>query len=169
MKKFDFPLERVRQWREKQLTLEEAKLQQLFSEKSLIEQRRELLEHEAEESAATVLRAKAMESAELQAIDAFRRHVVAQRGVIASLIAQCETRIVAQRVQLTEARRRCELLNKLKQKNLKAWTAEFSKEIEAQAGEIYLAKWSNEQALKLGRAGEEPQPFAGQDTGRTGS
>jgi flagellar export protein FliJ len=145
MKTFTFPLERVRQWREKQVTIEEAGLQQLFSERNLLEERRKLLEQEARESAAAVLRAKAFDALELQAIDAFRRYAVAQRAAIAAAVDQCDQRIAEQRAKLLEAQRRFELLEKLKDRKLKAWTAEFAREIEAQAGELFLAKWSNQQ------------------------
>jgi flagellar export protein FliJ len=146
MKTFTFSLERVRQWREKQVTLEEAELQRLFSERSLLEERRKVLEQEARESATAVVRAKAIEALELQAIDAFHRYVVAQRAAIAAALEQCDQRIDAQRTKLLEAQRRFELLEKLKERKLKAWTAAFAREIEAQAGDLFLAKWSNQQS-----------------------
>lgn len=147
MKRFHFPLERIRQWREKQVSIEEIQLERLFSEQSLIEQRRALLEREGQDSAALVTTKKAMNHFELQAIDAFRRHVIAQRKVIAALLSECDRRIQEQQTKLTEARRKAELLNKLKDRKWKAWNNELSREIEAQAGEIFLAKWSSERRL----------------------
>jgi hypothetical protein len=142
VKKFTFTLERVRQWREKQLNIEEAQLQKLFSEKSLVEDRRALLEREALESVGLVVRAVAVEASELQAIDGFRRYAAAQRIAIAGVLAACDKRIVEQRLKLMDARRNFELLTRLKEKKWKAWSAELARETEAQAGEIYLAKWN---------------------------
>jgi flagellar export protein FliJ len=144
VKKFSFTLERVRQWREKQLAVEEARLQQLFSEKSLVEQRRALLEKEGQESAALVTRAASIQATELQAISAFRRYVIAQRSAIAAQLAECDRRIAEQQGKLLEARRKSELLARLKEKKWKMWNAELAREIETQAGEIFLAKWNGE-------------------------
>lgn len=142
MKKFTFPLERVRQWREKQFALEEAHLQRLFSEKTLVEERRTLLEREGQESLAKVVRAAAVEASDLQAMDAFRRYVAAQRIVIAATLVECDRKISEQHLKLIEARRNFELLTKLKAKRRKAWSGELDRDIEAQAGEAYLAKWN---------------------------
>ena len=144
MKRFHFRLERIRQWREKQVALEEARLEQLYSGKTLVEQRLALLEKEGRESAALVTCSNSMRSVELQAVDTFRRYVVAQRAVIANLLADCEGRIAAQRSKLVEARRKLELLDKLKDRKWQAWNIELAREIETQAGELFLAKWSAE-------------------------
>jgi flagellar export protein FliJ len=144
VKKFSFTLERVRQWREKQLAVEEARLQQLFSEKSLVEQRRALLEKEGQESASLVTRAASIQANELQAIDAFRRYVIAQRSAIRTLLTECDRRIAEQQGKLMEARRKSELLARLKEKKWKTWNAELAREIETQAGEIFLAKWNSQ-------------------------
>ena len=143
MKRFEFGPERVRQWREEQVIAEEARLEQLFSEKSLTEQRLVVLEQEARESAAVVNRAVAADPVELRAIDAFRRFAIGQRQVIAGLIADCDRRIADQRQKLMEARRRAELLNRLKDRRWKTWNADLSREIENQAGELFLAKWTS--------------------------
>jgi flagellar biosynthesis chaperone FliJ len=144
MKKFAFRLERVREWREKQLAMEEARLEQLYSEKVLVEQSLALLEREGRDSAAIVKRKTALEAFELQAADVFSRYVIAQRAVFAGKLAGCDRRIAEQRQRLIEARRKFELLGKLKDKQWKTWNAELAREIEIQAGEIYLAKWGAE-------------------------
>ena len=142
MKRFEFTLELIRQYREEQLAIEKIRLERLSAEKSLIEQSRALLEREAAESAAIVSRASSVDAIELQAVDAFRRHAIAQRIVFAKRLAGCDRRIEAQQRQLLEARRRCELLARLKDRKLKAWNEEFARELELQAGESYLAKWN---------------------------
>ena len=144
MKRFHFSLERIRQWREKQVALEKARLEQLHSEKTLVEQRLALLEKEGRESAALMTSAHSLRSVELQAIDAFRRYVGVQRSVIANLLVDCDSRIAAQRGKLMEARRKAELLDKLKDRKWRAWNIELTREIETQAAELFLAKWSGE-------------------------
>ncbi len=124
------------------MTLEEARLQQLFSEKTLIEARRALLEREATESVAGIVRATSVEAFDLQAIDGFRRYVTAQRIVIAAALVECDKKIAEQRLKLMEARRNFELLTRLKEKRFKVWNGEFAREIEAEASEAFLAKWN---------------------------
>lgn len=125
--------------------MESLRLERLSAEKSLIEQSRAVLEREAAESAGIVSRASRFEAFELQAIDGFKRHVVAQRALFAKRLADCERRIEAQQRQLLEARRKCELLSRLKDRKRKAWNEELARELEMQAGEVYLAKWKAEQ------------------------
>lgn len=149
MKRFHFPPEKIRQWREKQVAIEEIALERLYSERALIEARSDLLEREGRESAALVTTATAVHQFELQALDAFRRHVLSERAAIARLLADCDVRISAQQQKLTEARRKAELLNKLKERKWRTWNTELSREIENQAGEIFLAKWSAERRRAL--------------------
>ncbi len=144
MKKFTFTLERVRQWRENQVAIEQARVDELISQKSLVESRRLLLEREANDSAALVNRTTAG-ATELRAIDAFRRYVIQQRSVLAASAADFEKRISEQRIKLMEARRRFELLDKLKEKKLTEWNRELAREIELQASELFLAKWLSSQ------------------------
>ena len=144
MKKFTFRLERVREWREKQLAIEEARLERLYSERVLVEQSLALLEQEARESEAIVNRKTAVEAFELQAADGFRRYVIAQRAVFAAKLAGWDVRIAEQRQQLMETRRKFELLGKLKDKQWKTWNTDLAREMEIQAGEIFLAKWGAE-------------------------
>jgi hypothetical protein len=42
---------------------------------------------------------------------------------------------------VVEARRKVELLDKLRSRALEQWTAEFNKELEAVAADAYAAKW----------------------------
>lgn len=141
MKRFDFPLDRVRQWREKQIAIEDAELEKLFSKRRLLEQSLDLLETEAAESARAVALAPSVSAMELQSVDAFRRYAASQRILIARNIASCDAEIAAQQQKVREAHRRFELLDKLRQRKLTAWTAELNREIEAEAGEAFLAKW----------------------------
>lgn len=140
MKKFTFPLERVREWREKQITVEQARLERLLSEKSLIECRRDTLERESRENAAAIAHSASVTSEQLEALDTFHRYVVSQRGVIAPMLADYERRISEQRTRLMEARRRFELLDKLREKKWNLWSADLSREIDAAASEAFLAK-----------------------------
>jgi flagellar biosynthesis chaperone FliJ len=141
MKRFEFSLERVREWREKRVSIEEARMERLVAELQAVEARRVELERECERNESAVIRAPSVASSELRAIDDFRRYVRAQRRVLANARSDCERKMEDQRQRIVEARREAELLDKLKHRRLRAWKHEFDKEIESQAADAYLAKW----------------------------
>ncbi len=144
MKRFTFRLDRVREWREKEFAMAEAQLEKLLAERGLVESRLRVLNEEAAECVSVLNRKTAIDPLELRAIDAFQRHATVQRGVIAQLLAECDTRIAAQRANVLEARRRCELLDKLREKQWQRWNVDLAREMEIEAGELFLAKWSGE-------------------------
>lgn len=144
MKKFAFSLERVREWREKQLALQEAALQAKFAERARVELRRTRLESEVESTRRLIAHSPAVAAPDLQALDSFLRYAVAERGRIRTALTECERRIAEQRARVMEARRRLELLNKLREKKWTAWNTELAKEIEAQVSEAYLAQWGQQ-------------------------
>ncbi len=144
MKRFDFPLERVREWREKKVAVEEAKLERLLGELSAIDAAHAELDREQERNEQMILRAEGVTALDLSALDGFRRYAKAERVRIENLRADCIQRIDARRAAIMEARRRFELLDRLKQRNLRAWTADVNRELEANAAEAYLARWNAE-------------------------
>ncbi len=140
MKRFEFPLQRVADWREKQLTLEEMKLERLNGDLSLLDGRRRALDTEQTAADRAVLQARTVTSEELQRLDAFRRYATNQRALIAGQRAQAERLIAEQRTKLLEARRNVELLKRLHGKRLAAWKLEFNREIEQLAAESHLSR-----------------------------
>jgi flagellar export protein FliJ len=142
MKKFTFSLDRVREWREKQFAIEEARLESLIAQRANVQLRRTVLEKEVEDTRRLVTQAPTVAARELQALDSFLRYAVVERGRISAALAESERRIVDQRSKLLEARRRLELLMKLRDKKWTAWNSELAREIESQAGEAYLAQWN---------------------------
>ena len=145
MKRFVFTLERVREWRQKQFAIEEAKLERLFSELGAIQAARVNVDEEQRRNDESVITAAGVTSLELRALDEFRRFARSERERLMRLEIDCGKRIAEQQALILEARRRCELLDRLKERKLRGWTAEFDREIEAQAAEAYLAKWNAEQ------------------------
>ena len=144
MKRFDFPLEKVREWRREQAELEERKLQKLYGDLEGIAAERARIEAELEEAVIAV-RAQAQPlPADLANLDQYREYARQcllrnrQRG------AECEKQIALQRQALVEARRRFELLDRLRQKAWAEWNAAREKEQEELAAELYLAKRQRE-------------------------
>jgi len=143
VKRFEFPLERVRQWRDEQASIEESKLEQLFTALRAVDARRSSLDREQAVNQQAVLTASSVPAVELAALDKFLEHGKRQRQILAGQRAECERLLEAQRQRVMEARRNFQLLDKLKQRRRTAWQADFDRELEAQAAESYLARWTS--------------------------
>ncbi len=143
MKRFTFALERVRQWREEQVVVEQLQLERLQAERGTIEGAIAKLERDKSASEATVLGGRLVDSLDLQSLDQFRRHTQILQAKLRAERAGCDDRIAAQRLRLIDAQRNARLLDKVKARKLKVWQAGFEKEIEEQAAESHLARWQH--------------------------
>lgn len=141
MKRFDFPLERVRKWRESLAEIEEAKLAGLHAELRAIEARQAEVAGELA-AAEQIVRTNAVARAEeLAALDGYREWVRGTQVVLAQRAAGSRDRIAQQQQALVEARRRFRLLDLLKTRSQEQWKTEFARELESLASEVYLAQW----------------------------
>lgn len=143
MKKFTFPLERIRQFRKTQIDLEYVKLQKLFEEVRKLDASVEALHSsvaEAQSSIRASTAGKPMDGGELARIDDYQLYVKQQTAVLAKQKQQLLKRVDAQRERLVEARRNFSLLDNLKERALEKWQQEYNKELETLASELYLAK-----------------------------
>jgi len=142
MKKFQFPLEKLRAWRKKQLEAEEARLESLFRSLADCQRRnRELAEWEQQETAA-VIRAGTLGAKELEALENFRSHLVSLLNALNEEARGIVAGIEKQRQAVIEAQRKVELLENLKQEKLSAWRAELNREEEAMVAELVVARWN---------------------------
>ena len=140
MKRFDFPLERVRRWRLEQQNLEELKLQQLRAEKEGLSAGRRQIQAELDQTAQLLLAQPSLESLELQSLDSFRLYVRGRVRDLDQRERECESKIVEQRGRLLEARRQFELLDRLRKTAFGTWRAAVDKEYEDLAAELFLAR-----------------------------
>jgi flagellar export protein FliJ len=141
MKRFQFPLDRVRRWRAEQAALEELKLERLYGQLAALADEKRNIEDKRTASERQVLEQASMEGGELQALDIYRSHVRSRIGQMDQRQREVTGEIEVQRQKLIEARRQAELLERLKDKKLGEWRALAAREEETIAGELYLAKW----------------------------
>ena len=139
MKKFSFSLETARKWRERQAELEEIRLQALFAEKQAIEDRAASLQTELEAEHRRI-EDTSFDGGELARLDGFRVWVMREKQRLGTSLADCAKRIEARRAALVEARRRFQLVERLKEKALLEWCKASAKEQEDLAAELYLAR-----------------------------
>jgi len=145
MKKFSFPLETARQWRERQAEMEDARLQALFAEKHAIERRMAALDGELQAEHRRI-EDRSCDARELAMLDDFGTWASREKQHLSAAQGECEGRIAAQRAAVMEARRRFQLVDRLKEKALIAWHAANAKEQEDLAAELHLARRVREEA-----------------------
>jgi flagellar export protein FliJ len=142
MKRFEFRLERVRDFRRQQLELEEAKLERLDAERQELEAESARIESETVRTRDLLMVTTSAEARELAAADLYLRHLADVRKRHDEKVAGFQARIHKQREAVIEARRRVRLMEKLEQQQLSDWTAESDREQENVASELFLARWN---------------------------
>jgi len=146
VKRFRFPPETVRRWRQSREDLETARLQSLLAEVRRLELARRELKRQAEEAASALART-AGEGAGLDArafadLDAFRVFVRLERERLLYQEEELRRRLEGQRAEVTKARRNRQLVDRLRDKAVAAWERDYAREIENDASDLYLSKWA---------------------------
>jgi hypothetical protein len=142
MKRFNFPLDRVRRWRLEQLNVEELKLQQLRAELDGLAASKRLIQDELILTQQQVLGQAHMQSSELETLDSYRLHIHGTVRAMENREWERGVKLIEQRTKVVEARRQFELLEQLRKKSLSAWKTAADKEQEDLAAELFLARRS---------------------------
>jgi|SRR5579871_3982370 len=148
MKRFEFSLDKVMEWRRTEAKLEETKLELMYAELAAIDARERSLNQDRADSDRALIGAPTSTGLELAALDRFRRYTRAECAKVSHARAACRARIAAQLQVVSGKRRDVRLLERLREQRLKTWNTEFSREIDAQADEAYLAKWTGKRTAK---------------------
>jgi recombinational DNA repair protein RecR len=83
---------------------------------------------------------------DLAALGSFRLYVKMKEREIATRRVECQQKLDAQQRVMLEARRRCRLLERLKERRFSEWELAQNREVEQLATESYLAQWSRRRA-----------------------
>lgn len=140
MKRFSFPLDRVRRWRVEQAEVEALKLRQIGDRLIGLGREKQRAEMQRVTSEREVLGQPSIQASEVQSLEAYRRHIANQLREIQVRERQCQGEAEAQRQRAVEARQKAELLEQLKRKLWREWRAAAEREEESLATELYLAK-----------------------------
>jgi flagellar export protein FliJ len=143
VKRFEFKLARVRDFRRQQLEVEESKLETLFAERQALEAESARLETEAGGIRRLLMVTGSAEAQELVAADRYLRYLAAEKTRHAARMADWGERARKQEAILVEARRGVRLLEKLEEKQLAEWNAEADREQENLSADLYLARWKS--------------------------
>lgn len=142
MKKFQFPLSRVMDFRRTQARVEEIKLEALYAELRAIDAREVASIEERVRSEKALKGAPSVTGFDLEVFDSYREALREDQKRMDKARADCRRRIDAQVAVLTAKRRDVKLLEHLQERRFGKWEKEMFKEIDRQADEAYLARFS---------------------------
>lgn len=136
MKKFAFPLEKVRAYREQNCRREEAALDHMLGHARILEARRTALLHEAFASPEEVT-----DAASLSALAQYRNYARREEIRLTQETIRLAAAISGQREKLVEVRKDTEVLNQLRDDRLNAWRREADTEQEQLVADLVTARW----------------------------
>jgi len=141
LKSFEFTLERVLRWRSVQLSSEQAKLKRLIEEHGVITQQLYALQTEIQEIKNSAIGMTALDGRDLASLHAYHSHAVKQEQNLVGTLASKQKEIAAQQLCFWEARKRCRLLEELRNRKFAAWRQQLDREIEQVAAESVAAAY----------------------------
>jgi flagellar export protein FliJ len=145
VKSFQFPLQRVFDWRALQMRTEEEKLGALQHRLATLVHRENALMAAELKSSQGLIKLPSISGAELQALAAFQIRMKTERASLKAGRLQCEKLVAEQRTRLLKARRDYRVLEKLRTKRWKEWQYINDREVEEIAAESYMAKWARDE------------------------
>jgi flagellar export protein FliJ len=146
MKAFQFPLQRVLEWRELQMRTEGERLSTIQNRLVEVQHRENALTAARLNAEMNVLSRPLVEATEFRALAAFQLRI---RGEKVSLVAarkNLEIQIAEQRKRLLKARKDCKILENLKERRKKSWTYLHDRELENTAAESFISNWARSNA-----------------------
>jgi len=140
MNAFHFPLQRVLDWRRTQLELEEARFKQQLAAMAALDRERAGWEAAAIKAEIQVRDWNPLAGGDLAALGSFRVNVRDREKEIDVRRAACRKSLDEQQIAMLEARRRCRLLERLRERRLREWQSAGDRELEQMAAESFLAR-----------------------------
>ena len=142
MKRFQFPLQRVLDWRSLHMRSAEEQLTRLQEQQAALVHRENALRAAELQSEMGLLKLPSMDGSELQSLAGFQVRIRRERSELQEARAKCLAEIVQQRTRVLIARRDFKVVEKLKEKRLQSWTYLTDREIENTAAEAFLSRWA---------------------------
>jgi flagellar export protein FliJ len=143
---FRFRLQKVLDWRRTELEMEEIKFKRQSAALADLDRARAQLEAAGVKAEVQVRDWVPLAGRDLAALGNFRLFVKLKERDIARRRVECRQKLDAQQRVMLEARRRCRLLERLKERRLSEWELAENRELEQLAAESHLAQWFRRQA-----------------------
>lgn len=149
MTTFKFPLQRAFDWRRTQLGLAEARVEQQLAALAGIDQARAELDAMGHRTEAEVRQFQGLEGGDLSALGSFRLAIKVRGRELAAQRVECQRELAARQAVMLEARRRCRLLERLKERRWTEWQSAAERELGELAADSYMAQWARRRALSI--------------------
>jgi flagellar biosynthesis chaperone FliJ len=133
MKRFQFRLQRVLEIRRLQARLEEEAAEKLRAARAGLLGRLAGVQRESAESFTLPVEQQ-------RDAAAYRRHLAVLVKRLQGDLSQLDAQIARQQAKLAEAKRRCELLERLRSRRLAEWNAAFALELDELAADAHRAR-----------------------------
>ncbi len=146
MKAFQFPLQRVLEYRELQMRTEEEKLSTIQNQLADVLHRENALTAAQLNAEMNLLGRPVVDASEFRALSAFQLRIRSEKVSLLAARKNLETQIAEQRKRLLKVRKDCKILENLKDRRKKAWTYLSDREIENTAAESYISNWARSNA-----------------------
>ena len=146
MKAFQFPLQRVLEWRELQMRTEEEKLSTIQNKLAEVLHRENALTAAQLNAEMKVLGRPLVEATEFRALAAFQLRIRGERVSLVAARKNLEILIAEQRKRLLKVRKVCKILENLKERRKKSWTYLHDRELENTAAESFISNWARSNA-----------------------
>ena len=144
MAAFQFRLEKVLAWRRTQLELAESRYRQQLAELAALDRALAEFQSGTVDSEKQVARWNPLTGRDLAALADFRRHARSEEQAFLATRQEVSRRVAERQQAMTEALRRCRLLERLRQRRLAEWQLAADKELEQLAAESHLARLARE-------------------------
>ncbi|HXB74104.1 MAG TPA: hypothetical protein VNY05_38045 [Candidatus Acidoferrales bacterium] len=141
MTSFRFRLQKVLDLRHTQLEVEETRFKQQLAAQAALDTERAGWEAAGIKAEIQVRDFNQLAGCDLTALGNFRLNVKQQERQIDARRLEGQKGLEAQQSTMLEARRRCRLLERLKDRRLAEWTSARDHELEQLASESFMAKW----------------------------
>ncbi|MBI1356856.1 MAG: hypothetical protein GC160_21160 [Acidobacteria bacterium] len=141
MKPFRFSLERILDLRRRRLEEAEAEMARALAEVRATAERAAAIDHESALLDEGLRSNASWKGRDLAAGDAWRHKLTDQRRVVEAEGRRRQSHVEELRRKLTAARIDLRALESLRDRRLADWRRELSREEEALAGELFLARW----------------------------
>lgn len=149
MTTFRFPLQKALDWRRTQLELAEARVEQQAAALAAVDRALADLSAMAHRTEMEVRQLPQLEGSDLSALAGFRLSVRVRGRKLTVTRADSQRELSSRQAAVLEARRRCRLLERLKERRWEEWHTASEKELDELAADSYLAQWARRRLLSI--------------------
>lgn len=142
MNAFRFPLQKVLEFRRKQLELAEARYKQQLAVVSELDRQRSEIEAAGASAEVEVRQWSGIAGCDLAALGRFRMRVKSEDARIAAQRVEAAKEVATRQEAMLQARRSAKLLERLRERRLEEWEVQRDRELEELASDSFLAQWN---------------------------